>query len=88
VAVDSESRLAKALGATDAQGMSHHHQAVGKLAAGLRPVAWAPDGIIEGLEFEGASWCVAVQWHPEETAQADPVQQSLFDAFVQQAALA
>jgi GrpB-like predicted nucleotidyltransferase (UPF0157 family) len=29
---------------------------------------------------ESASWIVGVQWHPEETAQHDPSQQSLFEA--------
>jgi putative glutamine amidotransferase len=48
-------------------------------------VAWAPDGMVEALEHEHG-WCVAVQWHPEETAEDDPVQQRLFDAFVEQAA--
>jgi putative glutamine amidotransferase len=29
---------------------------------------------------------VAVQWHPERTADDDPAQQGLFDALVEQAA--
>jgi putative glutamine amidotransferase len=28
---------------------------------------------------------VAVQWHPEDTAEDDPVQQRVFDAFVERA---
>jgi putative glutamine amidotransferase len=28
-------------------------------------VAWAPDGVIEAIEIEGAPHVVSVQWHPE-----------------------
>jgi putative glutamine amidotransferase len=47
-------------------------------------VARAADGIVEGLELEDADapWVIGVQWHPEETADRDPVQQRLFDRFV------
>jgi GrpB-like predicted nucleotidyltransferase (UPF0157 family) len=45
------------------------------------------DGLIEAIERivpdqqdERATWMLGVQWHPEETAERDPAQQSLFDA--------
>ena len=38
--------------------------------------------LAEGIETTDDDWCVAVQWHPEDTAGTDPVQQGLFDAFV------
>jgi len=44
---------------------SRHHQAVKDVAAGLRVVATAPDGVIEAVELTGAAFCVGVQWHPE-----------------------
>lgn len=44
---------------------SWHHQAVDRIGRDLRPVAWAPDGVVEALELEGAPWLTAVQWHPE-----------------------
>jgi putative glutamine amidotransferase len=80
------SRLAEALGTTVVSVSSHHHQAVAELEAPARVVAQAPDGVIEALELDpvGGPWMVAVQWHPEDTAAADPTQQGLFDAFVQQ----
>ncbi|HEX9991409.1 MAG TPA: gamma-glutamyl-gamma-aminobutyrate hydrolase family protein [Acidimicrobiales bacterium] len=81
VGVDPGSKLAKALGGERVTGMSHHHQAVDALADGLVPVAWTDDGLVEGCEAEDG-WVVAVQWHPEETADRDPAQQGLFDAFV------
>lgn len=55
---------------------SFHHQAIDVPGLGVRVTATAPDGIIEGIEFEDAP-VVAIQWHPE-TFVADPV----FDWFV------
>lgn len=81
VGVEPGSLLAKALGAERATCMSHHHQAVDRLGEGATPVAWSDDGLVEGFELSDG-WVVAVQWHPEETADRDPVQQSLFDSFV------
>lgn len=43
----------------------HHHQAVGRLAPGLRVAATAEDGTVEGVQRDGAAFCVGVQWHPE-----------------------
>ncbi len=57
---------------------SRHHQAVKHLAPSLRAVAWAEDGVIEGVELmdSGAPWLLAVQWHPE-----DDVETGLFAGF-------
>jgi putative glutamine amidotransferase len=47
---------------------SAHHQAIGRLAEGLRVNCFAGDGTIEGVEWmapEGRSFLLAVQWHPE-----------------------
>jgi gamma-glutamyl-gamma-aminobutyrate hydrolase PuuD len=35
------------------------------IAPGLRAVAHAEDCLIEALELQSSSWCLAVQWHPE-----------------------
>jgi len=43
---------------------SRHHQAVEKLAPGVRVSAVAPDGLIEAFETR-EPWLLAVQWHPE-----------------------
>jgi putative glutamine amidotransferase len=50
----------------------------------LRATATTRDGIVEGLELEGR-WLLAVQWHPEDTADTDVMQQRLFDALVERA---
>jgi putative glutamine amidotransferase len=42
-----------------------HHQAVAGIGAGLRPVAWAPDGVIEAVESIDDRFLLGVQWHPE-----------------------
>ena len=43
----------------------HHHQALGRIAAGLTPTAWAEDGVVEAAEAAGRRFCLGVQWHPE-----------------------
>jgi putative glutamine amidotransferase len=48
-----------------AEVATYHHQAVDVLADGLVPTAWADDQTIEAAEYAGASWLLAVQWHPE-----------------------
>jgi putative glutamine amidotransferase len=60
---------------------SRHHQSVGRLGDRLVVTASAPDGVIEGIESPGATFCVGVQWHPENfwrTGEFRP----LFEAFV------
>jgi putative glutamine amidotransferase len=83
VRVHAGSRLATALGATSAAVSSQHHQAIDELGADLEAVAWADDGVVEGIELTLPDhWVIGVQWHPEDTAGTDAVQQRLFDAFV------
>ena len=85
--VQEGSKLATALRATTATVSSQHHQAIDKLGADLEAVAWADDGVVEGIELAlPDQWVIGVQWHPEDTAGTDAVQQRLFDAFVTEAA--
>lgn len=83
VEIDPESRLAAILGTTTTQVRSWHHQSIDRLGEGLRPVAWAEDGVVEAVEHVEHPWCVAVQWHPEMQLD-DPVQQRLFAALMEQ----
>lgn len=62
---------------------SHHHQGVGRVGADLVVSATAPDGVIEALESADDSFCVGVQWHPEE--RLDPEGLDLVRAFVRAA---
>jgi putative glutamine amidotransferase len=79
--VDPTSRLAGMLGATTVRVCSWHHQAIDRLAPGLKAVAWAEDAVIEAVEHESNPLAIAVQWHPEMQLD-DPVQQHLLRAFV------
>ena len=66
VRVEAGSVLAGVAGGTDVPVNSLHHQAVDRLGAGLRAVAWSEDGVIEGIESDGGpTRLLAVQWHPE-----------------------
>jgi putative glutamine amidotransferase len=79
---------AKATGVDAVEVASSHHQAVARLGDGLVVTGQAPDGIVEAMEHPDGGWVVAVQWHPERTADSDPAQQGLFEALVEQAAAA
>jgi putative glutamine amidotransferase len=81
-------RLGATLGAPEVEVNSMHHQAIKRLGRGLREVAWAPDGIIEGVEIPEASALVlGVQWHPEELAAHDPAARNLFRTLITDAEL-
>jgi len=82
VSVAPGSKLAAALGATTCVAPSYHHQAICTVAQSLNVTARAADGVIEAVELPTHPWFLAVQWHPERSAERDPVQQRLFDAFV------
>jgi putative glutamine amidotransferase len=83
--VEPGSRLASLLGAEEVQVNSHHHQAVKRLGRGLRAVAWAPDGTIEGLESTEHPWLIAVQFHPEDMVPSHGPSLSLFAALIEAA---
>jgi putative glutamine amidotransferase len=85
VSVDPDSRLAGLLGSPVVQVNSMHHQGVKRLAPGLRPCAFAPDGLIEGVEGRNGQYLVAVQWHPEELAETSPPMRRLFTDFIEAA---
>ena len=85
VRVNEESRLADLLGAVDFVAESWHHQGIKDVAPTLEVVAHAPDGVIEAVEKHDHPWLYAVQWHPELSAERDPIQQRLFDTLVKAA---
>jgi putative glutamine amidotransferase len=79
VKIDDGSRLGTVLG-NRAPVKSSHHQGLGRVGSGLREVAWADDGTIEGLEDPEQRFALGVLWHPE--AGED---QKLFEALVAEA---
>jgi putative glutamine amidotransferase len=60
---------------------SFHHQAVGRLAEGLRIAARSKDGGVEAVEGPG-DFCLGVQWHPEREGNDPPLGRDLFRALV------
>ena len=63
---------------------SRHHQAVKDVARGFRVSATAPDGVIEAIEDPAATFCLGVQWHPENFFRTGEFR-SLFEGFVEAA---
>ena len=87
VDIEPDSLLARVLGTTSTGVNSTHHQAVDRLAPGLRITARARDGVVEAVESADASRPIlAVQWHPETISQDYPLFQRIFDWLVQAAA--
>jgi putative glutamine amidotransferase len=60
---------------------SLHHQAVKEVAPGFTVTGESPDGLVEAIEGVECSFCLAVQWHPEELLTL-PGMRALFRAFV------
>ena len=65
VTIDTASRLGSAIGGPVVSVNTYHKQAVNRLGHGLKIIATAPDGIIEGFEDDSLPLYAAVQWHPE-----------------------
>jgi putative glutamine amidotransferase len=84
VRIVPESRLGRLLLTGTSPGPvevnSRHHQAVNRVAPGFIVSAVAPDGIIEAIERPDATFCVGVQWHPENYWATGEFQ-ALFEGF-------
>jgi putative glutamine amidotransferase len=81
VRIEPRSRLASIVGPEDLDVNAFHHQAVDRLGRGLRPVAWAPDGIVEAIEGDGEAMYLGIQWHVETLVHL-PRHARLFEALV------
>lgn len=91
VKVEGNSRLKRIVKTQPSESLNHgagfmvnslHHQAVKELAGGFIVSAWAPDGVIEGIEAPGHLFYVGVQWHPEDLYDIDETSRALFSALV------
>jgi putative glutamine amidotransferase len=79
VAFDPNSAVARIYGGrTDV--LSHHHQAIDRVADRLLVTGRAEDGVVEAVEAPDRRFVVGVQWHPEE---GDDL--ALFKGFVREA---
>jgi putative glutamine amidotransferase len=62
---------------------SFHHQAVKKVAPGIRVTAYAPNGIVEAYEY--GDRLIAFQFHPEGMARTDDTWLAPFRYFLKMA---
>jgi len=85
VALAAGSRLAALAESERIEVNSFHHQAIERLGAGLEPVAWADDGVIEGVEAPADPFTLGVQWHAECLVER-PEQAALFERLIDVAA--
>lgn len=82
VEIQPDSCLNQIIGLKQIQVNSLHHQGVRRLALVLRATAQSPDSLIEAVELPDHPFGLAVQWHPEELQEYEPMRK-LFQAFVQ-----
>jgi putative glutamine amidotransferase len=84
VRLEDGSRIAGLLGSAELQVNSFHHQALDRLGRGVRPVGWAPDGVVEAVEVRRQPFCIGVQWHAESLVDSRE-QTRLLTAFTEAA---
>jgi putative glutamine amidotransferase len=65
VTLDPASKIGKAIGKSEISVNTYHKQSADRMGRGLRVIATAPDGVIEGFEDPTFPLFAAVQWHPE-----------------------
>ncbi len=66
---------------------SFHHQALKRVAEGLRICAVSDDGCTEAVFMPNHPFFVGVQWHPEHMTKSDTGANKLFEIFVNAARL-
>jgi putative glutamine amidotransferase len=85
IAIEHSSRLARALGATQIEVNSLHHQALKQIAPGFHVTARAPDGIVEGIEADDPrQFALAMQFHPEWMIDDDARMLGIFQEFMRE----
>ncbi|AGT44038.1 gamma-glutamyl-gamma-aminobutyrate hydrolase family protein [Treponema pedis] len=76
-----KSLMRKLFGKTDTVN-SYHHMAIKDVAKDFIATAWAPDGIIEAMEYSGNGYIIGVQFHPEMLARTHKPSLDLFKEFI------
>ena len=83
VSIERDSKFYEIYQSVELGVNSFHHQAIKELGKGFRATMTAPDGIIEGVEWESENrFVMAVQWHPEMMESVVSTIRPLFDTFV------
>lgn len=74
--------FARVFGSDEVLVNSLHGQGIEEPGERVVIEGYAPDGTAEAIHIRGApGFALAVQWHPEWNAAADPVSRPLFEAF-------
>jgi len=85
--VETGSRLHNALGVDSIEVDSFHHQAIDRLAPGLRVTGRAEDGVVEVIEADNGNWfLLGAQFELQEEWRVDSRFLEIFRLFVQAAA--
>lgn len=86
IRIEPGSVLFRIYGRSDVTVNSSHHQALDRVADGIRVTAWAPDGIPEGYECDRGRFILGTQFHPEKDAvNGDEESLKVFRLFVREA---
>ena len=86
MSVERGSRLHEALGVAEIDVNSFHHQAIDRLAPGLRATGRAPDGVVEVIESEDGRYVLGAQFELQEEWRVDERFLEIFRRFVEAAA--
>ena len=82
VKILEDTPLYRLLGQTEIMVNSLHRQAVKDLAPEFKPMAYAPDGVLESWYLPDADqWLWGIQWHPEMMSE-NPQGKAVFDEFI------
>lgn len=83
VELTADGPLCKLLGKSTMGVNSYHHQGIRKLAPGLKAMAVAEDGLVEGVYASDREYIRAVQWHPEFMPPEDADAGKIFQSFIE-----
>jgi putative glutamine amidotransferase len=78
VTIKEGSKIHRALDRTETHVNSFHHQCCDRLGSNIEAIAWAPDGVIEGIQATDRDFMLGVQWHSESQTRQDDQQERLF----------
>jgi putative glutamine amidotransferase len=66
VDIEPGSTVARLVDGTEIEVEVYHHQAIDRVADGLRVTAVSKDGVVQAVELESVPFGIGVQWHPEQ----------------------
>ena len=81
VKIDKSSKLYNIISKDEIMVNSYHKFRV-KENPYYKTVAKSPDGVIEAMEMEGATFNIGVQWHPEKMYDSDIYSKKIIDEFI------